>query len=79
MLLTPGHSKGSSCLLIDNKLFSGDMMFAGGSLGRTDLWGGSYEDMRNSLQKLLQLSDDIVVYPGHGPTTVIGEEKVFYE
>jgi glyoxylase-like metal-dependent hydrolase (beta-lactamase superfamily II) len=51
------------------------MLFADGYLGRTDLWGGSAEDIKNSLAKLLELSDDVIVYPGHGPSTTIGLER----
>lgn len=57
------------------KLFAGDTLFAG-SIGRTDLWGGSLEQIMDSLRgKLLQLPDDTLVYPGHGVFTTIGEER----
>jgi len=72
---TPGHTKGSSCLLIDNNLFSGDMLFADGYLGRTDLWGGSAEQIQESLAKLMLLAPDTVVYPGHGPSSTIRQER----
>lgn len=72
---TPGHSRGSSSLLVGSILLSGDTMFADGYLGRTDLWGGSNEDIQASLQKLLSLSDNTAVYPGHGPSTTIGLER----
>jgi hydroxyacylglutathione hydrolase len=56
-------------------LFAGDTLFAG-SIGRTDLWGGSLDDIMRSLKgKVLELPDDTVVIPGHGPTTTIGEER----
>lgn len=56
-------------------LFAGDTLFAG-SIGRTDLWGGSFEEIMRSLRgKLLALSDETIVYPGHGPATTIGEER----
>ena len=82
---TPGHTPGSSCLFLPAdsgkvivaapQLFAGDTLFAG-SIGRTDLWGGSMEKMMHSLvHKLLALPDDTVVYPGHGLTTTIGEER----
>lgn len=72
---TPGHSPGSVCFLVDNVLFSGDTLFAD-SVGRTDLPGGSYEQLRDSIvNKLFALDDDIKVYPGHGPSTTIGHEK----
>lgn len=60
---TPGHSKDSVCLIIDNVLFSGDTLFEDG-IGRTDLWGGSETEMQNSLKLLKSLKFD-VVYPGH--------------
>jgi glyoxylase-like metal-dependent hydrolase (beta-lactamase superfamily II) len=57
------------------RLLAGDTLFAG-SIGRTDLWGGSFEDIIVSIrEKLLALPDETLVYPGHGPQTTIGEER----
>jgi hydroxyacylglutathione hydrolase len=57
------------------QLFSGDTLFAG-SIGRTDLWGGSMEHIMDSLRtKLMHLPDETIVYPGHGPATTIGSER----
>jgi hydroxyacylglutathione hydrolase len=57
------------------QLFSGDTLFAG-SIGRTDLWGGSMEEIMDSLRsKLMHLPDATIVYPGHGPATTIGQER----
>lgn len=72
---TPGHTPGCVCFLVDDMLFSGDTLFRE-SVGRTDLHGGSYEQIGNSIKnKLFTLDDDIKVFPGHGPTSSIGYEK----
>jgi hydroxyacylglutathione hydrolase len=71
---TPGHTPGSICLVGERLVFTGDTLFAGG-IGRTDFPGGSMSDMGLSLQKLTILPDYLLVYPGHGETTMIGEEK----
>lgn len=77
---TPGHTPGSTCLLATigdegTVLFSGDHLFAG-SIGRTDLPGGSLEHLLASMRdRILPLPDDLVVLPGHGPTTTIGRER----
>ena len=77
VLLTPGHTQGSICLYFptEKKLIAGDTLFAG-SIGRTDLPGGSFEKIIHSLHhKLLTLPDETVVIPGHGPMTTIGQER----
>lgn len=82
---TPGHTPGSVCLYMPKdatnltipvpQLFAGDTLFAG-SIGRTDLWGGSLEKILASVKgKLMELPDETIVYPGHGPTTSIGQER----
>jgi glyoxylase-like metal-dependent hydrolase (beta-lactamase superfamily II) len=76
---TPGHSPDGICLLVGNKLFTGDTLFVG-ECGRTDLVGGSVSDLYDSLfGKLMKLDDNIEVYPGHDygrkPHSTIGEEK----
>lgn len=72
---TPGHSPGSVSILYGNHLFSGDVLF-NLSVGRTDLPGGSSNDLYDSIhQKLFVLPDETKVYPGHGPQTTIGFEK----
>lgn len=72
---TPGHTPGSVSLYFSDKLFTGDALFRDG-IGRTDLWGGSYDVLMHSIrEKLLRLDDDTEVYPGHGPATTIGREK----
>ncbi|HRZ67761.1 MAG TPA: MBL fold metallo-hydrolase [Candidatus Omnitrophota bacterium] len=72
---TPGHSPGSVCLKCGDILFSGDTLFAG-SIGRTDLNGGSEQQMAESLAKLVATIDDRTrIYPGHGPSTTMGQER----
>jgi len=71
---TPGHTPGSICLLSERLVFTGDTLFAGG-VGRTDFPGGSDSSMHQSLQKLQLLPDYFLIYPGHGPTSIMGEEK----
>lgn len=71
---TPGHTPGSICLIGDRIAFTGDTLFAGG-IGRTDFAGGSDSQMQHSLQKMMSLPDTLLVYPGHGPTSIMGEEK----
>jgi glyoxylase-like metal-dependent hydrolase (beta-lactamase superfamily II) len=78
VLHTPGHTEGSVCLYFpaEKKLIAGDTLFAG-SIGRTDLPGGSFEKIIASLhEKLMALPDETVVVPGHGPLTAIGEERL---
>ncbi|MBV9592317.1 MAG: MBL fold metallo-hydrolase [Actinobacteria bacterium] len=71
----PGHTPGSVTFDLDELLFSGDVLFAG-SIGRTDLPGGSMTRMRESLQRvILRLDDEITVLPGHGPATTVGAER----
>ncbi len=72
---TPGHTRGSMCILYENSLFSGDTLFES-SVGRTDFPGGSFNTLRHSIQsKLYTLSESTVVYPGHGNRTTIEFEK----
>ena len=75
VFLTPGHSPGGVCYFTQNVLFCGDTLF-NGSVGRTDLPGGSYDVLIDSInKKILSLPDDIVCYPGHGPKTTVGAER----
>ncbi|TGY66050.1 MBL fold metallo-hydrolase [Dubosiella muris] len=69
----PGHSVGSTIYRIEDALFTGDVLFQG-SVGRVDLPTGSERDMMASIQYLKTLPQDLVVYPGHGPATTIGQE-----
>ena len=77
VIAVPGHSKGSVALYdpVGGWLISGDALFKG-SIGRTDLPGGNYKELIDSIEsELLSLPDDTVVFPGHGPSSTIGEEK----
>ena len=72
---TPGHTLGGISLVLNNIVFTGDTLFAGG-IGRSDLPGGSYQELQKSIkEKLLALSDDKIIYPGHGPDSTIGDER----
>ncbi len=77
VLHTPGHTQGGCCLYFEDehKVITGDTLFAD-SIGRTDLPGGSHEQLLESIRtKLFVLPDDVIAYPGHGPQTTIGHEK----
>lgn len=77
---TPGHSPGSICLMAEDRLFTGDTLFVG-SCGRTDLPGGDGSEFKKTMQRLRNLDDSVVIYPGHnyGDTMVstIGREKQY--
>lgn len=77
---TPGHTKGGICLYCENErlIFTGDTLFSG-TWGRTDLPTGNFEEIMNSITyKLMELPDETIVYPGHGRTTMISDEKNIY-
>lgn len=74
VLHTPGHSRGSISLLGRDAVFAGDTLFAG-SIGRYDFPDSSFEEIMRSLKRLSELPDHFKLYPGHGPTSTIGEEK----
>jgi hydroxyacylglutathione hydrolase len=80
VLHTPGHTEGSVCLLAEGErlLFSGDTLFQG-ARGRTDLPGGSDDQMVESLSRLAGLDPDLAVLPGHGDRTTIERERVWLE
>ena len=72
---TPGHSPGGVTLVGEGMAFCGDLVFYG-SVGRTDLPGGSQEVLRESIRtKIVTLPDETILYPGHGPETTVGKEK----
>lgn len=78
---TPGHTKGGMSFYFEKEklLFSGDTLFFE-TYGRIDLYGGSYSEIKDSIEnKLFTLPNDVMVYPGHGETTSIGKEKLHNE
>ena len=76
VLQTPGHTPGSVCLLVEDSMFAGDTLFAG-SCGRTDLPGGNSRAMRASLHRLAALTENYTVYPGHGGSSTLAQEKQY--
>ena len=76
VLHTPGHTPGSVCLMVEDAIFSGDTLFAG-SCGRTDLPGGDWATIRNSLNRLAALETDYTVFSGHGESTTLAQEKKY--
>lgn len=76
VIYTPGHTEDSICFYFKkyNIMFTGDFLFKG-SVGRTDLETGSYEDMIRSIEKIKTYPDDTIIYPGHGEITNLGIEK----
>ena len=80
IILTPGHTKGGICIYNEKErlIFTGDTLFSG-SWGRTDLPSGNFEEIMDSINnKLMTLPDETIVYPGHGKTTMIQDEKDIY-
>ena len=73
VLHTPGHTPGSVCLMVDHAIFSGDTLFAG-SCGRTDI-GGDWATIQSSLKRLAAMDVNFTVYPGHGGSTTLADEK----
>ena len=74
VLETPGHTCGSVCLRCGDVLFTGDTLFDG-SCGRTDLPGGDGKTMLDSLQRLKNIPEDLVIYPGHGTASTLAEQR----
>lgn len=74
VISTPGHTKGGVCYKCENLLFTGDTLF-NGSVGRTDLFGGDFEALTRSVQRLYALEGDCTVLPGHGEPTTLGAER----
>jgi glyoxylase-like metal-dependent hydrolase (beta-lactamase superfamily II) len=78
VLHTPGHTPGSVCYQAGKALFTGDTMFRHG-YGRTDLPGGSWDDLFTSMKRLLLMQKDFEVYPGHDNPTTIGQEQGYFQ
>ncbi|MBR5322736.1 MAG: MBL fold metallo-hydrolase [Clostridia bacterium] len=74
VLHTPGHTQGSVCYISDSWIVSGDTLFKE-TVGRTDLYGGSFDAMLGSMKKIRALEKDYAVYPGHGESTTLNYEK----
>jgi hydroxyacylglutathione hydrolase len=76
-IYTPGHTPGEFCIYLkeDNICVTGDVLFKG-NIGRTDLWGGNYDNLIQSItDKLFTLPENVIIFPGHGENSTIGEEK----
>lgn len=76
VLSTPGHTYGSVCFVCEDTIFSGDTLFCR-SCGRTDLPGGNWDTIQESLKRLSELPGDYTVYPGHGEATTLAAERKF--
>jgi glyoxylase-like metal-dependent hydrolase (beta-lactamase superfamily II) len=75
-MATPGHSPGGRCYRIGDDVFVGDTIFAG-SVGRTDLWGGSWDVLQQSIRtRIFTLPAHVRLHPGHGPSTTVEKEKL---
>lgn len=77
---TPGHKEDAICIYFEDEgvLFSGDFIFKG-TIGRWDLEGGNFKEMKQSIAKIVEYPDDLIVYPGHGERTTLKEEKANLE
>ena len=76
VMLTPGHTAGSVMYFAENCIFSGDTIFEG-SVGRTDFYSGDFTAQRESLKKIADLEGDYIIYPGHGGSTTLKQEKKY--
>ena len=78
VIYTPGHKEDCVCYYFRNEriMFTGDFLFRG-TIGRCDLEGGNWSDMVESIRKIKMYDDDIVVFPGHGDSTILGNEKKY--
>jgi glyoxylase-like metal-dependent hydrolase (beta-lactamase superfamily II) len=82
VLRTSGHTEDSVCFYCKEEglIFVGDLVFAGGGVGRTDLAGGDWEKLKNSIKKIAKLPEKTIIYPGHGLETSVKEmnEEIIY-
>ncbi len=80
MIKTPGHSKDSITFYFEKEkiMFTGDFLFKG-TIGRMDLPGGNTKEMKVSLEKIVHYPENITIYPGHGPSTTLGKEKMSFK
>ena len=78
VMKTAGHTPGSCLYVADGVIFTGDTMMADGAYGRYDLPGGSAEALYDSLQRIARMSGEYLLYPGHGRSTTLSEEKNYY-
>lgn len=78
VMKTPGHTPGSCLYVGEDAIFTGDTMMADSCFGRYDLPGGSARDLYGSLSRIARLEGDYTLYPGHGRSTTLGEEKNYY-
>ena len=76
VILTPGHTTGSVCFIVENNIFSGDTLFKD-SIGRTDFPSGDYTELERSVKHLYKLPGDFTVYAGHGEDTTLSRERVY--
>ena len=76
VLHTPGHTKGSVCYFIGDNIITGDTLFKE-DFGRTDLYGGDYNQLMDSLKKLAALEEEYKIYPGHGSSSYLSHEKKY--
>ena len=80
IISSPGHTPGSVSILTDDRkiIFVGDLLFQGGSVGRTDFSYSDSTQLKNSVQQILDLPDTTILYPGHGDATTVGEETLYH-
>ena len=76
VMSTPGHTQGSVCYIIETVMFTGDTLFDQ-DIGRTDLYGGSMDQLQKSLQAIAAMEGNYMVYPGHGSVTTLEKQRAY--